>query len=387
MDRLDRRQLAALARLEGNPCLSLFMPVTGGGAASKQEPVRLANLIRDAVGALAERDYDDATAASVIEPIERLAAGEGFWSMPAGGVAIFSALNFLKVVRTDFALPERFAVGDRFAIRPLLPMLDRPERYYALAVSLNDVRLVEGGADGPRRLELPGLPTSFDAAMGYVEYESGVTQHTGSPSALGRRSAIFHGHGDGDEENQKDDVLHYLRRIVDVLERELPDPWAPLVFAGVSAYPPLFARANRRLAVAVNGIVGNPELLSDKALDEAARQFVSEEQQRRLDAELSRWFELRGHRRGIEAIDEIVLAADQGAVETLFVAREAERWGSFEPDLCRVELHEAPEPGDVELLELAVERTLTNGGDVHAIPLAAMPEGRMVVATRRFAAA
>jgi hypothetical protein len=387
MDRLDRQQLAALARLEGLPCVSLFMPVTGGGTAGRQDPVRLANLVREAVGQMAELDLDDEIAQQVIEPIEAMAAAEGFWSIPAGGLAFFSAPGFLRRVNVDFDLPERVVLGERFSIRPLLPLLTRPDRFYALAVSLKRVRLLEGGREEFRELTPPDLPVSFDAAMGYVEYESEVFQHTGSPSALGRRANIFFGHGDGDEENLKDDILHFFRRIVDVLESALPDVGAPLVLAAVEPYHSLFARANRRLRISGEGIVGNPDFLSNLELDQLARQIVRQEALHRLEAELARWVELRATRRGVDDLDEIVQAADQGALETLFLAREAERWGSYEPDLCRVTVREVREPGDVELLELAAERTLTNGGEVYTLPLGAMPEGRVALAIRRFAAA
>lgn len=387
MNSLDRTQLAALARLEGSPCLSLFMPVTGGGSAGKQDPVRLANLIREAVGEMAELDLDDEVAQQVIEPIEAMAAAEGFWSIPAGGLAFFSAPGFLRSVHVDFDFPERVVLGERFSIRPLLPLLTRPERFYALAVSLKRVRLLEGGREDFRELALPGLPVSFDAEMGYEEYDTNVYTHTGSPSALGRRSALFHGHGDGDEENLKDDVFHFLRRVVEALERGLPEASAPFVLAAVEPYHPLFARANRRLRIAGEGIVGNPDFLSNRELDQQARQIVRQEALHRLDAELVRWVELRASRRGVEDFEEIVRAADQGALETLFLSREAERWGSYEPDLGRVTVHETRERGDVELLEMAAVRTLTNGGEVYTLPLGAMPEGRIALAIRRYAAA
>ena len=55
---LDREQMRKLANFESDPCVTILLPVPALGAADRQSPVRLANLIRDARAQLARRGVE-----------------------------------------------------------------------------------------------------------------------------------------------------------------------------------------------------------------------------------------------------------------------------------------------------------------------------------------
>lgn len=388
MDSISRSQLVALARLEAPDAVSIFVPSTHHAGGARQEPVRLRNLLRDARAGLAAAGLDAADAAELLAPLAPLeAADDPYWRAPAEGYAFFLAPGFFRPARLEFTVDEQVRVGSRFAVRPLLPLLGAAAPHYVLALSINRVRLLESGPDGLRPLALPALPASFDEAMGYVEYDHEVSLHASSGGEIGRRPGIFHGHGDGDAERWKEDVVQFFRRVVDALERELPEPRAPLVVASVAEEMPLFRRAARRLNLVAEGVTGNPDHRSDGDLAAAARPLVAAQRGRVLDAERARWSDLQGSGRSLGELAGIVREAERGSVETLLVAREAERWGTYEPDLDRLVLREPPEVGDEELLDRAAARTLARGGEVFELPLAAMPERRIVAATLRYPAA
>jgi hypothetical protein len=388
MESLDRSQLVALAKLEARPAVSVFLPRSEPTSGRREEPTRLRNLLREASSRLAQWGLAETDASALLAPIAALVeAGDGLWNAPANGYAFFAASGFFRPVRLEFPVAERVHVGTRFAVRPLVAVLARPATHYVLALSLKRVRLLENSADGCRELRLPGLPASFEAAMNYVEYYSGVGAHTGSTSSLGRRSAIFHGHGDNDEEGMKDNLEHFFRRIVDTLERDLPDPGAPLVLASVAEYFPLFRRANRHLRLIDDGIAGNPDYVTDGELGSAASLRLAALRRAEIEGLAARWLDLTGGPRAEAELDAIVGAAEQGRVETLLIAQEAERWGTYEPDLDRLSVHESAEPGDEELLDRATARTVAQGGEAYELPRAAMPEGRVAAAVLRYAPA
>jgi hypothetical protein len=385
MNVVGRNQLESLVRLEGSPCVSIFLPLAGGGPATAHEDqVRYRNLLRAAELELLERGWSREAADDFLAPAAALLAEKRPWDGPAGGLAVFLAPGFLRPARVELALAERCEVGERFVVRPLLPLTDRVDRFYVLAASLASLRLIEATPEGARTLELPGVPHSFREAMGELAYHSDVSAHTSSPGALGRRSAIFHGHGDADEEHFKDDVFNYFRRALEAIESVIPEPGAPVVLAAVERHLPALRRAGRRLRFLDEALIGNPELDSDAELARRARELVDGEVSRRIDRELVRWVDARDGGRTELEVERIVVAADQGRVDTLFVGAEAKRWGSYERDLGRVAVHEGREPGDLDLLDLAASRTLATGGDVHQLPLGTLPEGRAALALLRW---
>lgn len=387
MNAMSRNQLESLVRLEGSPCVSVYMPLAGGGLlTAHQDHVRFRNLLRGAASELGELGWSREAADEFLAPAAALLAEREPWSGPPGGLAVFVAPGFLRPARVELTLPELVTVGERFVVRPLLPVLDRVDRFYVLAASLASIRLIETTPDGAHELELPGVPRNFREAMGELAYHSDVSAHTSTPGALGRRAAIFHGHGDADEEHFKDDVLNYFRRVLEAIEPVLPEPEAPVVLAAVERHLPSLRQAGRRLRFLDDALVGNPELVSAAELAGRARELIEREVTRRLDRELVRWTNLRESGRTELELETIVRRADEGRIDTLFVAGEAERWGSFERDLARVTIHEAREPGDVDLLDLAAGRVLATGGDVHQLPLGAMPEGRAALALLRWPA-
>lgn len=387
MNELGAAELAALARLEVAPCVSIFQPRVGRGRADRQDTVRFDNLAREAERRLKEGGVADDQAAALLRPVLGLAADPSVWTGGAGGVAFFAGAGFARFVEVDFELPERVAIGRRFVVRPLLPLLDRPQRFWVLALSLNRVRLLRGEPGGGAPYPLAGLPTSFDEEMGYTQYESAVSGHSSSPAALGRRSLVFHGHGDGDEEHLKDDVRHFLGRVVGALEAGLPEPREPMVLAAVAGHQAVLRDLARRLELVEPGLAGNPDALADGELLARARERVVEASAREVARSLESWRALRAGGRAAESLEEVVRAAAEGRVESLFLAREAERWGRYEPERSRLLLHERRQPGDYELLEQAAARTLASGGRAHVLPEAEMPEGRVAVALLRWSAA
>jgi hypothetical protein len=386
MESLDRNRLIALAKLSASPAVSIFLPGREPSGARREEPTRLRNLLREASAELARRGYAAEQAAELLAPVAaRLDEKESVWAPTPGGWAFFAGAGFYRPLRLPFPVAEEVRVGDRFAVRPLLRALASAPPHYILAVSLKRVRLLAADADGCRPLRVAGLPASFDEAMQYVEYYSGVGAHTGGPAALGRRSAIFHGHGDDDEERMETNVEQYFRRLFEALERGLPEPEAPVVLAAVGEYFPIAARVNRRLRLAADGIVGNPDYVTDHELAAVAHLQLESARHREVEAEAGRWLDLTGGRRAIGELAEIVRAAEAGQVETLLVAREAERWGSYEADVDRLTVRERREPGDEELLDRAAARTVAQGGDAYELPQAAMPEHRVAAAILRYA--
>ncbi|MCW5851112.1 MAG: hypothetical protein KIT87_13635, partial [Anaerolineae bacterium] len=66
-------------------------------------------------------------------------------------------------------------------------------------------------------------------------------------------------------------------------------------------------------------------------------------------------------------VEEIVTAAYQGRVASLFITGDAPVWGQIDPVTLAVQLQPAPEVG-VDVVDRAAAQTLLNNGAVYSMP-------------------
>ncbi len=82
-------------------------------------------------------------------------------------------------------------------------------------------------------------------------------------------------------------------------------------------------------------------------------------------------------------LEEILLAAREGRIDTVIVAQDESLWGNITAD-GQVVAHGTPGPDDEDLLNLAAVLTLRNGGRAFALPRARLPRQVLAAATLRF---
>lgn len=385
LDILGREDLTDLVAYEAEPCVSIFLPMHRFGVEKRQNPLVLKRLLRSAEVQLRDSGFAREEAEEILAPVEELVDSSELWVEPCAGLALFAAPGVYRAFHLDMPPKEAAIVSNRFAIRPLLPLLEADGRFYILALSIRHVRLLEADRHGVRSLDLPKLPANIRDALGSMEFYSELQVHSASPSAaLGRRKGVVHGHGDSDEEHFKRDLLNYFRKVADALRHGLADREAPLVLAAVEEYLPLYRTASGDPRLLETSVHGNPDFSTDEELRQKAWPIVEPKLLEERERALERFVNLRGGARTSTDLAEIVLAARDGRVETLFVDRDAERWGSCDPVRREARVHAGRAQGDEELLERAAVDTLSRGGMVHTVLPNAMPAPTPIAATFRF---
>jgi len=360
-DILDREEWKRLIEEQGEPCLSLLMPTHRFGVEMQQDPVRLKNLLRQAEIRLAEEGVATERVASLLAPARELLEDGEFWQHLSDGLALFATPELFRTYRVPLTLPEQVVLAERFYVKPLLPLRLSTGRYYILALSLNQVRLLVATREEVRRLSVPGMPESFEAAMGVDEFYSGIQGHTSHSSRLGGRTAIFHGHGDNDEEHLRADIRQYFRQVATSLERHLKDQNAPLLLATVESHLPLYREVHHRPELLPEILGGNPDTLSDHELQARAWPLAEPFFLRERDEAWQRFAALAGSERTSYELDSILPAAHQGRVELLFLADNGEVWGSYDRVNHKVVV---VEKGSEDLLNTAAVETLRHGGSL-----------------------
>ena len=100
--------------------------------------------------------------------------------------------------------------------------------------------------------------------------------------------------------------------------------------------------------------------------------------------EAARAYEELPPERSSNDLEQILPAVCAGQVDTLFVSRDAEAWGRYDPATSLLLRHEHREPGDSDLLDLAAAEALIRNGKIYALHTDEMPGGGQIAATYRY---
>lgn len=383
MDVLTQKDLEELIDKQAEWCVSLYLPTHRSMPEAKQDPIRFKNLLREAERVLAARGVRSSDVDELLKPAASLLDNPTFWRFQADGLAIFLSPGEFRDYRLPVSFPEVSVVGDRFHVKPLLPLLSSDDRFFVLALSLNHVRLIEGTRYGASEIEVENLPASLKEVLGSYDFEQQLQFHTRAQQSGGERAAVFHGQGGG-QDDVKPRILEYFRRIDGSLHGKIGNENAPLVLAAVNELFPLYREVNTYKNLVDEGITGNPESFSAEDLRQRAWQIVEPKfLETRREAE-SRYKALAGTGRTSNNLEEVLVAAHDGRIEELFVAVGVQSWGGFDQERRSVAVHDQPEPGDRDLLDVCAARTVINGGAVYAVTPNDVPGGERLAAVFRY---
>ncbi|HEX6902749.1 MAG TPA: hypothetical protein VF789_23750 [Thermoanaerobaculia bacterium] len=382
MNLLPASDLAELLEERPGPCVSIYLPTVPAAVRRPQGPIRLRHLLGQAGARLAAEGLDGAAIGDLLGPLEDLLHDSSFWNTREEGTALFRAPGFTRAFHLPAAFPERCTVGDHFFLKPLLPLAAGDDRFYVLALSENEVRLLEATCLEVGRPVVRDLPTSLSAALGEQKTAQNLQYHTASSTRAGGRPAVYHGQGVG-EEAVKEELHRYLRRVEAAVRRFLAGRKAPLVLAGAEPLVSIYREISGYANLAGRVISGNSERLSDEELRDRAWQILEPafQEPRRRAAE--RFGDLTGTRQVSSDVTEILPAALHGRVGTLFLACDADLWGRLDP-LEKIEIHPAPETGDEDLLNAAAVFSLRRGGTVYGVDRGEVPGGAALAAIYRY---
>jgi hypothetical protein len=360
------------------------MPAYRAGTDTLQNPIRFKNQLSRAEERLSEMGLRAAEITSLLQPLRELVDNYDFWQRQSDGLAVFRSADCVRYFRLPIDVPELVVVTDRFHIKPLLGFLTADGHFFVLALSQNAVRLLECTRYKADEVKLPAtMPTSLSDSLKFDDIEKQLQLHSVGQGGEGGRTAVFHGHGTGSEE-EKARLTPYFRQIDHGLREILRDERAPLVLAGVEYFFPIYKSVNSYAHLISRGIPGNPDTLKPQALHEKALRIVEPTFQEHLSGVSAQYQQARLSGRASRDVKPVVLAAYQGRIESLIVGVGVQRWGRFDEQTGAVEERAKAIPGDVDLLDLAAIQTILRGGAVYAVEPGEVPENAPLAAVFRF---
>lgn len=382
MTLLSINELTKLIEKPDGNCVSIYLPTHRLGTTTQQDPIRFKNLIKEAEDKLITGRLRGQDARRFLEPAQTL-DNNHFWQHQSDGLAIFISNNVFCYYCLPLNFEELLVVSDRFHLKPLLPLLTGDGQFYILALSQNQVRLLQGTRYSVSEVELEDIPQSIAEALKYDDPEKQFQFHTGTAQVGGDRPGMFHGQGAGNDE-QKDRLLRYFHKVSGGLEELLKNQRAPLVLAGVDYLLPIYKEANNYTYLMDEGITGNPEELKAEELHSSAWEIVQPYFHNAQQEVIDRYQELAGTGQTANNIQEVVSAAYYQRIESLFVPVGLQQWGLFNPSTSEIQIHHEHSPGDDDLMDLAAIHTVLNGGTVYAVEPEKVPGDAELAAVLRY---
>jgi hypothetical protein len=387
MQLIPQNEIQSLVQKNGGHCVSIFLPTVRVGD-TQQNKIRLKNLLRTAEERLAEHGIREVEATEFLTPARNLLDDQTWWEHQDEGLAIFLAKDVFKTFRLPIAFHELVAVEKRFHLKPLFPLFNGDGHFYVLCLNKRAIRLFSGHRHRLQEVDLGDIPSRFDEVMGdltrrYTQFHAATS--TNNPS----RMPFFHGHGTGE-----DDYKAELQKFFTIADNYLThndgvdfDREAPVVLAGIEYLLPLFRETTQLPNVLEQSLTKNPEALSPEELHAQAWEIVEplflKDQRKAAD----RFGELQGTGRATFDIREILPAAHDGRVDSIFTARGVRIWGTYDPETREIKLQdeqEAQRNGSEDLIDRAAIQTWLNGGKVFAVDQQEVPQGYATAAIFRY---
>ena len=368
LDIVTQTTLEELMEVSGPRCISFYLTTHSSGPGVTEGAIRLRNLVAEAGRELERQGVGATTRRELLAPAESLIEDASFWEHTERALAVFLDSGRLRRFRLRAPVDDAVMVSDRFWIAPLLPFVATRDRFHVLALSQNEVRVVECVHDTAEALDLGGIPASLDEALRLDDRESQLHSHGADQVGRGDVSAQFHGQGGAGEFDDVDQ-----ERFLHAVDRGLKDLLGgdsdPLVLAGVDEIVSRFKKVSHHRRIVDAHLGGNPEGTSAELLCARGTPLVTAQFGAQLDA--LRLFE-ESHALRAESVAELVESSAAGRVAHLFVRTGSRHWGTASAG-GEVTEHAAREDGDVDLIDVIARATLAHGGQVFALEASEMP--------------
>jgi hypothetical protein len=320
-------EFKALAQVKGETCVSLYLPTSPLAENVQANRIAFKDLVREALSQLRQAGADKEKIAVFEERFDHLAGDdydvqdedkirkrqrakpdeiEAFWHTQAKGLAVLATASTMRTFRLPDAPKPLAEVADRLHLTPLIRAMTSPHDAFVLALAEESVRLIHAFANYPPvRLQIPDLPKNAKEATRRPSI------HVRAPR---RRLQNLEG---------EKVLLHkYVAKVAHAIHGALAGLNTPLVLAAAEPIASIFRSVNTYPRLADEVIEGNPDLVTDAELEDAAIPILDHIYSRELKAAIALYDELKPERATTD-ISYAAHAATAGAIDQLLVDLDA----------------------------------------------------------------
>jgi hypothetical protein len=381
MEQINPQTFESLVSVANTPCLTIYLPTFKSGNDAQQNPIRFRNLVKKSKDLLSTSQHTTHSLKVAVDNAAKLIDDPEFWQHQNNGLAIFINPNQTSIFRLPLRFSESVTVNRHFELKPLLPLITTNGKFFILTISQKDIKLYEATRTDIGKRFLGDIPRNMSEVFDFDNLEKNLQVHSGSRNKGGSGTAVF-GQNSG-EETYKKDMEQFLMRVETGITNLLKPEASPLILAGVEYLTTMFKKVNHYPQLLDQTIDGSPDKSTKEKLHKAAWKIIRPLFKQGEKDALDTFYQLVGTGKASSNISEILPAAYQGRVQTLFVSRDQTLWGKYNLDSV-VMIDKERDSDSLDLYDLATIYTLRNSGRVYSLKPKEMVKGAEVAATYRY---
>jgi hypothetical protein len=374
-----------LANLDTNHCVSIYMPMFKSGKEQNKGmgPAILKECVREAAHYLSAYQLEKEKIEEYLKPIMELEDNSSLWRNPSEGLVLFlDPDNGLRYYTLPLAFKRKVYVDNHFYVSPLLPLYHNDGIYYLLVLSQDYVKLYKASKNNFRDTFIEDLaPKQLEEAVGF-DYKEKMLQFRSGHAAHGAGS--FHGHGEG-KDDEKKELTTFFRQIDKAVIEFIKDKEAPLVLAGVDRLHPLYKKINTYPNLFNSHLSGDKEFEDKTALHRDSWELIKGYFSETMRTKLEQFKEVLDTPKSSYELHEIVPAAFDGKIDTLFVEEDNDVYGQYDLETRDLKTALNKAVFNASLVNMVAIKTFMKGGRVYFLDKTEMPvKDRVMNALMRF---
>lgn len=382
-------QLMDVLKRRGGMRVSILLPITTEPPQSEQNTSRLKDLHQRALDKLMENGLDLDNAAVYLQPVEALLKDPKSLLRPAEALVLYIDEGSASLVEIPYAVDSQAKVGNRFIVKPLLPLLQHDTNYKIACLNRGEIKVYQGTRMGITEVDVPDMPTALSDVTQFDDPEKSVQHHTAKTgSAQGRPGstpvAEMHGQGlpaDMDASQNK----RFFRDVANAVKKYFANDRSPLVIFGVDENVGQFSSVIDWGEQTIFSVHHDPKDWSKAEVFSYATEALVPHWEKQIGEKIEWLEEAHSKDSGIFDTGKCALAAANGRVEMACVASDQTEPGVCQPEEMKVDFVEADEASCAhDLLDTIAYETIQHGGEAFVLPADKIPGPGNVAATVRF---
>lgn len=301
---------------------------------------------------------------TLIKPVEALIEDGEFWRHQSDGLAIFVAADVFRKFTAPISFQPSTYVSDSFYLIPLIPLFNDDGLFYLLTLKPDGVKFYEVTRYSITDIDVTDIvPSAIEDIAGY-DYERESVKFRVQQSHKG--AGVHHGY-DKAGDDAENSLLRFFREVDSGLMTLLYDNQKPpLVLACLDSHFSVYRNVNSYRTLFPQNISGNPDESDVFSLHGQAWDVLQLHFREKRKDKVNLFLQAQGSGNVSSQIEDIVPAAFDGRIDTLFIQANTDIYGKYNKDSRQVELLEQmEESSDTSLLNLIAVHIIDQGGSVY----------------------